>query len=96
MLKNILNKYTEEQGESLGRNEHRFQALLAMFQGCQICHCPRSIPHIHMHPLFFETGLKCHQCDICSDQMKVRTAASDATKTPEIATDDHPMSYVIC
>lgn len=44
MLKNILNKYTEEQGES--------------------------IPHIHMHPLFFETGLKCHQCDICSDQMK--------------------------
>jgi len=28
------------------------------------------IPHIHMHPLFFETGLKCHGCDICGDQMK--------------------------
>eukprot|EP00930_Biecheleria_cincta_P001244 TRINITY_DN102391_c0_g1_i1.p1 TRINITY_DN102391_c0_g1~~TRINITY_DN102391_c0_g1_i1.p1 ORF type:complete len:977 (+),score=152.66 TRINITY_DN102391_c0_g1_i1:128-3058(+) len=27
-------------------------------------------PHIHMHPLFFETGLKCHQCDICSEAMK--------------------------
>mmetsp|Transcript_69612 Transcript_69612/g.167029 ORF Transcript_69612/g.167029 Transcript_69612/m.167029 type:complete len:942 (+) Transcript_69612:102-2927(+) len=25
---------------------------------------------IHMHPLFFETGLKCHGCDICSEQMK--------------------------
>lgn len=33
MLKNILNKYTEEQGESLGRNEslHRFQAVPSMF-----------------------------------------------------------------
>ena len=31
---------------------------------------PRLIPHIHMHPLFFETGLKCHGCDVCSDQMK--------------------------
>ena len=30
----------------------------------------RLIPHIHMHPLFFETGLKCHGCDVCSDQMK--------------------------
>lgn len=28
------------------------------------------IQHIHMHPLFFETGLKCHGCDICGDQMK--------------------------
>lgn len=44
MLKTILNKFTEEQGEL--------------------------IAHIHMHPLFFETGLKCHGCDICSDQMK--------------------------
>ncbi|CAJ1450643.1 unnamed protein product, partial [Effrenium voratum] len=44
MLKNVLNKFTEEQGEL--------------------------IAHIHMHPLFFETGLKCHGCDICSDQMK--------------------------
>ncbi|CAE7774212.1 ABCB25 [Symbiodinium sp. CCMP2456] len=44
MLKNLLNKFTEEQGEL--------------------------IPHIHMHPLFFETGLKCHGCDVCGDQMK--------------------------
>jgi len=44
MLRNVLSKFTEEQGEL--------------------------IPHIHMHPLFFETGLKCHGCDICSDQMK--------------------------
>jgi len=28
------------------------------------------IPHIHMHPLFFETNLKCHGCDVCGDQMK--------------------------
>mmetsp|Transcript_43264 Transcript_43264/g.78747 ORF Transcript_43264/g.78747 Transcript_43264/m.78747 type:complete len:946 (+) Transcript_43264:67-2904(+) len=25
---------------------------------------------IHMHPLFFDTGLKCHVCDICNEQMK--------------------------
>lgn len=28
------------------------------------------IPHMHMHPLFFETGLKCHQCDVCHEAMK--------------------------
>lgn len=28
------------------------------------------IPHIHLHPLFFETGLKCHNCDICSERTK--------------------------
>ena len=32
------------------------------------------IPHIHMHALFFETGLKCHSCDICSDQMKAHVS----------------------
>lgn len=28
------------------------------------------IPHIHMHELFFETGLKCHSCDVCNERMK--------------------------
>mmetsp|Transcript_61440 Transcript_61440/g.170354 ORF Transcript_61440/g.170354 Transcript_61440/m.170354 type:complete len:934 (-) Transcript_61440:103-2904(-) len=28
------------------------------------------IPHLHMHPLFFELGLKCHHCDICHEVMK--------------------------
>jgi len=28
------------------------------------------ISHLHMHPLFFETGLKCHQCDVCSETTK--------------------------
>lgn len=28
------------------------------------------IPHLHMHPLFFELGLKCHHCDICHEAMK--------------------------
>lgn len=28
------------------------------------------IPCMHMHPLFFETDLKCHICDICHESMK--------------------------
>lgn len=28
------------------------------------------IQHIHLHPLFFETGLKCHGCDVCHESMK--------------------------
>ncbi|CAK0833010.1 unnamed protein product [Prorocentrum cordatum] len=28
------------------------------------------IPHLHMHPLFFELGLKCHGCDVCHEAMK--------------------------
>ncbi|CAE8639487.1 unnamed protein product, partial [Polarella glacialis] len=28
------------------------------------------IAHLHMHPLFFDTGLKCHRCDVCSDATK--------------------------
>jgi len=28
------------------------------------------IPNLHMHELFFEIGLKCHQCDICHESMK--------------------------
>jgi ABC-type multidrug transport system fused ATPase/permease subunit len=28
------------------------------------------IPGMHMHPLFFETDLKCHICDICHESMK--------------------------
>jgi len=28
------------------------------------------IPHLHMHPFFFETDLKCHQCDICHESTK--------------------------
>eukprot|EP00928_Gymnodinium_smaydae_P006818 TRINITY_DN12428_c0_g1_i2.p1 TRINITY_DN12428_c0_g1~~TRINITY_DN12428_c0_g1_i2.p1 ORF type:complete len:921 (-),score=210.57 TRINITY_DN12428_c0_g1_i2:310-3072(-) len=28
------------------------------------------IPHIHLHELFFETGLKCHGCDVCHERMK--------------------------
>ncbi|CAJ1396624.1 unnamed protein product [Effrenium voratum] len=44
MLKNVLNKFTEDQGEL--------------------------IPHMHMHPLFFQTELKCHRCAVCGDSMK--------------------------
>lgn len=28
------------------------------------------IPHIHMHELFFETGIKCHTCDVCHERTK--------------------------
>lgn len=28
------------------------------------------IPSMHMHPLFFETDLKCHMCDVCHESMK--------------------------
>eukprot|EP00929_Paragymnodinium_shiwhaense_P119728 TRINITY_DN91629_c0_g1_i1.p1 TRINITY_DN91629_c0_g1~~TRINITY_DN91629_c0_g1_i1.p1 ORF type:complete len:938 (+),score=269.63 TRINITY_DN91629_c0_g1_i1:148-2961(+) len=28
------------------------------------------IPALHMHPVFFETGLKCHGCDICHERIK--------------------------
>lgn len=28
------------------------------------------IPHMHMHELFFDTGLKCHSCDVCHERMK--------------------------
>mmetsp|Transcript_79006 Transcript_79006/g.144034 ORF Transcript_79006/g.144034 Transcript_79006/m.144034 type:complete len:947 (-) Transcript_79006:66-2906(-) len=28
------------------------------------------IASMHMHPLFFETGLKCHICDVCHESMK--------------------------
>mmetsp|Transcript_34234 Transcript_34234/g.72928 ORF Transcript_34234/g.72928 Transcript_34234/m.72928 type:complete len:934 (+) Transcript_34234:121-2922(+) len=28
------------------------------------------LPNLHMHELFFELGLKCHQCDICHESMK--------------------------
>jgi len=28
------------------------------------------IPHLHLHPVFFETGLKCHSCDVCHERMK--------------------------
>jgi ABC-type multidrug transport system fused ATPase/permease subunit len=28
------------------------------------------IPHMHLHELFFETGLKCHGCDVCHERMK--------------------------
>eukprot|EP00421_Protoceratium_reticulatum_P027484 CAMPEP_0168477224 /NCGR_PEP_ID=MMETSP0228-20121227/62297_1 /TAXON_ID=133427 /ORGANISM="Protoceratium reticulatum, Strain CCCM 535 (=CCMP 1889)" /LENGTH=923 /DNA_ID=CAMNT_0008493377 /DNA_START=1 /DNA_END=2772 /DNA_ORIENTATION=+ len=28
------------------------------------------IPHLHMHPLFFALGLKCHHCDICHEATK--------------------------
>lgn len=28
------------------------------------------IPHLHMHQLFFDTGLKCHHCDVCHETMK--------------------------
>ena len=41
----------------------------------------RLITHIHMHPLFFETGLKCHGCDICSDQMKAERGVDGWVKT---------------
>ncbi|CAE7267844.1 ABCB25 [Symbiodinium sp. CCMP2592] len=44
MLKKLLNKFTEEQGEL--------------------------IPHVHMHQLFFEMGLKFHNCEVCRHQMK--------------------------
>lgn len=29
-----------------------------------------TIPHLHMHPLFFSIGLKCHSCDVCHERMK--------------------------
>ena len=68
MLKNLLNKFTEEQGEPVPQ-----LSILAM-SAAHIAISSRSvfrlIPHIHMHPLFFETGLKCHSCDVCGDQMK--------------------------
>jgi len=28
------------------------------------------ISHLHLHPIFFDTGLKCHQCDVCHERMK--------------------------
>merc|ERR1719469_42251 len=28
------------------------------------------IQHLHMHPLYFETGLKCHICDVCHESTK--------------------------